>query len=68
MESLQQTFSIAARHARVRGFAVGRTVFGDALKGWLTGELDDRAAVAEMAVRYRRLVQAWDAARKGVCS
>ena len=65
-ESLEQTFSIAARQERVLGFAVGRTVFGEALEGWLAGELDDRATIMDMAARYRRLVQAWDTARQGV--
>ncbi|MFB2594974.1 5-dehydro-2-deoxygluconokinase [Paracoccus sp. p4-l81] len=57
-------FAMAARHDLVRGFAVGRTIFGDVARGWLAGQIDDDTAVGQMAARYRRLCDLWDAARK----
>ena len=65
MEVLTRTFRIAAGHERVRGFAVGRTVFGQVLERWLGGAVGDDGAVAAMAERYRALAEAWDAARRG---
>ena len=53
----------AAAHELVKGFAVGRTIFGDVARGWFKGETDDTAAVGEMARRYTRLCEIWDAAR-----
>jgi 5-dehydro-2-deoxygluconokinase len=57
------SFKIAAGFDLVKGFAVGRTIFGDVARGWMKGETDDNAAVAEMAKRYQRLCSIWDEAR-----
>ncbi len=65
MDTLAETFRIAAVHERVRGFAVGRTVFGAVLERWLGGAIGDDGAIAEMAKRYRGLAGTWDAARRG---
>ena len=46
---------------RVKGFAVGRTIFGEAAAAWLAGRIDDEAAIDDMATRFaasgRRLAQ-----------
>jgi 5-dehydro-2-deoxygluconokinase len=60
---LAASLALAARHDLVKGFAVGRTIFGDAARGWLAGTLDDAQAVAMMTDRYGRLCSLWDAAR-----
>ncbi len=60
---LQQAFHAAAEVPALRGFAVGRTIFGDAARAWLAGEIDDQAAVDELAERFARLVRSWEAAR-----
>ena len=46
-----------------QGFAVGRTIFADAARGWLSGQMTDDEAVTMMADRYSRLCQIWDEAR-----
>ncbi|MDH0117785.1 5-dehydro-2-deoxygluconokinase [Rhizobium pusense] len=60
---LAASFEVAAGYDLVRGFAVGRTIFGDVARAWMKGELEDGAAVDEMAKRYRRLSSIWDKAR-----
>lgn len=60
---LQASFSVAARFDLVKGFAVGRTIFGDVARAWFKGEVADDAAIAEMAKRYGRLCGIWDRAR-----
>lgn len=60
---LAASFAVAAQFPLVRGFAVGRTIFGDAARGWMTGAVSDDDAVAQMAGRYARLCAVWDAAR-----
>jgi 5-dehydro-2-deoxygluconokinase len=60
---LAESFAAAARHDLVKGFAVGRTIFADAAKGWFRGELDDPAVFATMAERFQRLCAIWDKAR-----
>jgi 5-dehydro-2-deoxygluconokinase len=60
---LSASFALAAQQPLVKGFAVGRTIFGDAARAWLAGQISDVEAVAQMAERYARLCQIWDAAR-----
>ena len=45
------------------GFAVGRTTFWDALKGWLAGDLDREAAAGQIARRFREWVDIYEAAQ-----
>jgi len=60
---LAASFGTAARFDLVRGFAVGRTIFGSVAKAWMAGETGDADAVAEMARRFARLCGIWDKAR-----
>ena len=47
------------------GFAIGRTIWWDALKGFLDGDLDREAAASQIAERYLRFVQVYrEAARE----
>lgn len=56
---LEAAFRAAADVTLVKGFAVGRTIFADAARRWLAGEIDDATATADMADRFGRLVAAW---------
>ncbi len=49
----------AARTPGYVGFAVGRTIWGDALEGYLAGDLSGEDASAQIAGNYRRLVQSY---------
>ena len=60
---LSASFEVAASYPLVRGFAVGRTIFGDAARAWMKGAMTDAEAVAQMAERYTNLCTIWDAAR-----
>lgn len=62
-DELAASFELAAKQPLVKGFAVGRTIFGDAARAWMKGEMDDAAAVAQMAERFARLSEVWDTAR-----
>lgn len=62
---LAASLQLAARHDLVKGFAIGRTIFGDAARAWLKGQMTDAEAVAQMSDRYARLSALWDAARQG---
>jgi 5-dehydro-2-deoxygluconokinase len=64
--ALIESFAAAARVPMIKGFAVGRTIFSDVARKWLGGEIDDEAAVAEMAGRLTVLVDAWRDARKSL--
>ena len=60
---LAASFALAARQPLVKGFAVGRTIFGDAARAWMKGEISDVDAVDQMAARFAGLCDVWDAAR-----
>jgi 5-dehydro-2-deoxygluconokinase len=62
-DELAASFALAARQPLVKGFAVGRTIFGQAARDWLSGRIDDAMAVSTMAAAYCRLCDIWDAAR-----
>ncbi|MFN4129997.1 MAG: 5-dehydro-2-deoxygluconokinase [Paracoccaceae bacterium] len=62
-DALAASFGVAARFPLVKGFAVGRAIFGDAARGWFSGAMGDADAVAQMAARYARLCKIWDDAR-----
>jgi 5-dehydro-2-deoxygluconokinase len=52
-----------ATHPVVKGFMVGRTIWGEASAAWLRGDIDDAVLVQRVAERYAALVQAWRACR-----
>ena len=59
IESLKESFAAARAAPRVRGFAVGRTIFADAAERWLNGEIGDEEAVDDMAEKFGVLVDLW---------
>jgi 5-dehydro-2-deoxygluconokinase len=60
------SFEAAAPFRLIKGFAVGRTIFHDVARDWLSGQIDDGEAVQLMADRLATLVDAWRTARAGV--
>ena len=62
-EELEAGFAATAGAPIVKGFAVGRTIFMNAAEGWLSGKLDDEAAIADMAKRFETLTGLWLATR-----
>ena len=62
-EELEAGFAATASAPIVKGFAVGRTIFMNAAEGWLSGKLDDEAAIADIAGRFEALTGLWLATR-----
>ncbi len=60
MDALRAGFATAKSARTVRGFAVGRTIFADAAKAWFAGDMDDAAAIADMAQKFQELVDVWE--------
>jgi 5-dehydro-2-deoxygluconokinase len=61
---LARGFQVAAGQPLCKGFAVGRSIFGDAANAWLAGTLDDAGVVSEVAARYQRLIALWQQSRQ----
>ena len=64
-DDLRASFRVAAGHDRVKGFAVGRTIFGEVARAWMAGNMADDEAVTRMAGKFAGLCEAWDQARAG---
>lgn len=62
-EELSDAFALAARQPLVKGFAVGRTIFGAAARDWILGRIGDAEAVERMTENYAQLCRIWDASR-----
>ena len=60
---LAQGFKTAAPFSRIKGFAVGRTIFNEAARQWLAGSISDDEAVGVMATKFAKLVSLWNSAR-----
>ncbi|MBI3542591.1 MAG: DUF2090 domain-containing protein [Deltaproteobacteria bacterium] len=63
-EKVRTWLTVAAKTPGVVGFAVGRTVFWDALKGHKEGKLSREKAVAQIAEIYRGFCELWLQAKK----
>ncbi len=63
LDVLGAQFRLAAACDLVRGFAVGRSIFGEPARAWLGGGLSDQEVVARMAERFRGLVDIWTGLR-----
>ena len=61
---LKASFALAARQDLVKGFAVGRTIFGDVARAWLLDEISDQDAITKMADNYASLCKTWDQAKR----
>lgn len=58
-ETFKQVFNASANAPLVKGFAVGRTIFGQPSAQWLAGELSDEQLIQAVSERYKRLIQLW---------
>ncbi|MFZ6044481.1 2-deoxy-5-keto-D-gluconate 6-phosphate aldolase domain-containing protein, partial [Vibrio natriegens] len=58
-EELEAVFAAAATQSIVKGFAVGRTLFGQPSREWLAGKIDDETLVKHIKVNYHNLITLW---------
>ncbi|MBS0847818.1 5-dehydro-2-deoxygluconokinase [Citrobacter sp. JGM124] len=58
-EVLKKGFSDAADMPWVKGFAVGRTIFGEPSRQWLMGAINDQELIDAVKQRYLTLISYW---------
>ncbi len=63
-EKVEHWLRVGATVPGFQGFAVGRTIWGDALKAWVAGELDRGAAAQRISANYRHLVNVYEEAAR----
>ncbi|MCW8927042.1 MAG: 5-dehydro-2-deoxygluconokinase [Xanthomonadales bacterium] len=64
LKELEASFRAAASHDRVKGFAVGRSIWYEAARDWLAGDCDDDQYVASVSSGLKDLADAWDRAHE----
>ena len=65
-KQLRDSFAVAAAFPICKGFAVGRSIFGAAVRPWFDGQLEDEAAIALIADNYQRMIRFWRESRAGM--
>ncbi|WP_261604345.1 bifunctional 5-dehydro-2-deoxygluconokinase/5-dehydro-2-deoxyphosphogluconate aldolase [Photobacterium sp. TY1-4] len=58
-EELKTGFAAAADQPLVKGFAVGRTLFGQPSREWLAGSIDDDQLIQQVKANYHNLITLW---------
>jgi myo-inositol catabolism protein IolC len=62
-EKVEQWLQVAATVDGFIGFAIGRSIWWDALKGFLADELDRQAAASQIADNYLHFVEVYEGAK-----
>ncbi|MGI0115422.1 bifunctional 5-dehydro-2-deoxygluconokinase/5-dehydro-2-deoxyphosphogluconate aldolase [Zooshikella sp. RANM57] len=57
-------FASAAQFSIVKGFAVGRSVFGQPCRQWLAGKITNDVLIETVASQYQQLIHGWREYRK----
>ena len=58
-DELKKSFEIAGKHPICKGFAVGRSIFGDSARQWFNDECDDNDVIRQVADNYRTMINYW---------
>ena len=66
IESISESFKVASCQSWVKGFAVGRTLFAQTARDWLSRTMDDTTAITTMRANYRGMIDAWDNTVPGI--
>lgn len=64
-EELAEGFAAAAHSATCRGFAVGRSLFVEPARAWLSNTIDDATLIEHAARQFATLAGLWRQARDG---
>lgn len=59
LEHFKAIFAEAKGCEKVKGFAVGRTIFGAASEQWLANQINDEQLIQQVSEKYQTLIQYW---------
>ncbi|TXH68511.1 MAG: 5-dehydro-2-deoxygluconokinase [Thiothrix sp.] len=63
IESLKESFKIAAQYPICKGFTVGRSLFAAGSQAWLANQISDQELIKTVGDNYVQLIEAWRACR-----
>ena len=58
-EELMTGFNATSGHDIVKGFAVGRTIFGQPSREWLAGHINDETFINNVKANYHHIITMW---------
>ena len=64
-EELSAAFKAARATPWVKGFAIGRSIFGSVAEEWFSGRIGDRQATEAMAARFFHFCELWQHSAEG---
>jgi 5-dehydro-2-deoxygluconokinase len=59
IDSVRESFSVAAKYNICKGFTVGRTIFYEPAKLWMQHKISDQELVDFVSTNYNELIQSW---------
>ncbi len=59
VEQLARGFKDSCSSRWVRGFAIGRTIFGEPAREWMDKSLSDEELIEQIAQRYQEMISLW---------
>lgn len=59
VEELEAGFNATAGHDLIKGFMVGRTIFGKPSREWLAGNIDDAGLINQIKANYHQIIELW---------
>ncbi|OLQ87843.1 5-dehydro-2-deoxygluconokinase [Vibrio ponticus] len=62
-EELAKGFAQTAGKDIVKGFMVGRTLFGEPSREWLAGQISDQTLINKIKINYHNLIELWNQQR-----
>jgi 5-dehydro-2-deoxygluconokinase len=60
--ALKESFRNAAPNGICKGFAVGRSIFGEAARQWFAGRMSDADVIDLVATNYMTMIRLWQEA------
>lgn len=58
-DELKQGFADASKSEIVKGFAIGRTIFAEPAREWLSGRSSDDELISQVKNNYQNLIRVW---------
>ena len=57
---LQEEFTLATRQPHCKGFAIGRSIFGQPCQEWFHRKNDDAATIARIKRNFKTIINCWE--------
>lgn len=58
-EQIKASLKTAAQYEKIKGFAVGRTIFGEPSRLWLENQYTDKELIEAVTQRFKNLINCW---------